>query len=82
MGYAFYVLPDGREAGYSVEATCDQDGCDTQIDRGIGYLCGDAPDGWRDEGKPGCGRYFCGEHTWSHDCPSPDEDDDSSAEGL
>lgn len=71
MGYAHYTLPDGREAGYSVEAECDKDGCTEQIDRGLGYLCGSAPDGWRDFEEPGCGRYFCGQHSVDHDCPNP-----------
>lgn len=76
MGFAYYVLPDGREAGYGVEATCDAEGCETRIDRGLGYLCGDSPDGWRDESEPGCGRYFCGAHEFDHDCPNPDGYDD------
>jgi hypothetical protein len=58
MGYGYYVLPDGREAGYSVEATCDEPGCDAQIDRGLGYLCGTDPGGSEDS----CGDYFCGKH--------------------
>lgn len=33
MGYAFYTLPDGREAGYAVKAICDAEGCDARIDR-------------------------------------------------
>jgi hypothetical protein len=70
MGYGYYLLPDGREAGYGVSAECDRDGCTTQIDRGLGWLCGSMPDGHRDESEPGCGRYFCGEHTADHDCPN------------
>lgn len=58
MGYGHYVLADGREAGYAVEATCDQDGCDAEIDRG--HLCGRTPGG----GEYGCGGYFCGQHLW------------------
>ena len=65
MGYAYYVLPDGREAGYAVEATCDADGCEAQIDRGLAYLCGTTPGHSPDDG---CGLYFCGEHTYDHDC--------------
>lgn len=72
MGYAYYVLPDGREAGYGVVATCDQPACVAQIDRGLGYLCGNDPDGWRDFSEPGCGLYFCGAHTYDHDCTNPD----------
>lgn len=72
MGYAHYTLPDGREAGYGVEATCDKDGCETEIDRGLGYLCGDYPDGWRDDEAPGCGNYYCGPHQGDHDCSNPE----------
>ena|SRR6185437_851288 len=73
MGYASYTLPNGRAAGYGIEATCDHDGCEAEIDRGMGYLCGRNPDGWRSEMEPGCGKYFCGDHLYgNHDCPSPE----------
>lgn len=72
MGYGSYILPDGREAGYMVDATCDKDGCETEIDRGLGYLCGRFPNGHRDDNEPGCGNYFCLEHQDAHDCPNPD----------
>lgn len=72
MGYAYYLLPDGREAGYGVEAECDADDCTAVIDRGLGYLCGTAPDGHREPCEPGCGRYFCMDHHGTHDCPNPD----------
>ena len=39
MGYAAYVLPDGTEAGYGVEAPCDAKGCDTLVWRGVDALC-------------------------------------------
>jgi len=68
MGYGYYTLPDGREAGYGVEATCDKDGCSAKIDRGLGYLCGEQPDGWRNEEDWGCGNYYCGPHQHDHDC--------------
>lgn len=71
MGYAYYILPDGREAGYGVSAKCDRDGCETKIDRGLGWLCGNDPDGWRDSFEPGCGYYFCEVHGADHDCPQP-----------
>lgn len=58
MGYASYTLSDGRQAGYAVEATCDEQDCTVRIDRGLGYLCGRTPGG--DEW--GCGNYFCSEH--------------------
>lgn len=60
MGYGSYVLPDGREAGYHVEAVCDEPGCEEVIDRGLGHLCGDSPLGLGL--NTGCGGYFCGEH--------------------
>lgn len=71
MGYGFYHLPDGREAGYSVEAECDVESCHAEIDRGIAYLCGDMPDGWRSGSDYGCGNYFCGEHQFDHECANP-----------
>ncbi|MFB7548540.1 hypothetical protein [Streptomyces sp. NPDC056154] len=61
MGYASYeVLLDGKKlnAGYSVEAECDKDGCAKQIDRGLAYLCGQTPGG----DEYGCGHYFCADH--------------------
>jgi hypothetical protein len=58
MGYAHYVLEDGREAGYAVPDMCNEEGCDEKIDRGLSYLCGDVPGG----DEYGCGGYFC----WGH----------------
>ncbi len=58
MGYASYVLADGREAGYAVDAVCDDKDCAAGIDRGLAYLCGNTPGG----GEFGCGDYFCGGH--------------------
>lgn len=58
MGYAHYVLPNGREAGYAVEAACDEPGCEAEIDRGLAYLCGVEPGGSEDS----CGDYFCEDH--------------------
>jgi hypothetical protein len=72
MGYGFYTLPDGREAGYLVDAECDKEGCTEEIDRGFDYLCGDAPDGHRSFDEPGCGLYFCWTHQDDHDCPNPE----------
>jgi hypothetical protein len=81
VGYQHYVLPDGREAGYGVAAVCDREGCEAKIDRGLGYLCGNDPDGWRDDSDFGCGKYFCGVHTYDHSCPNPDgEQDDDEAD--
>ncbi len=61
MGYGFYFLADGRPGGYVVEATCDRRGCDAEIDRGLGFLCGYQPHG-RLSNVPGCGRYYCDRH--------------------
>lgn len=56
MSWAFGVNREGREIGYGVEATCDREGCETAIDRGLTYCCG----GMHDAGYGvGCGRYFC-----------------------
>lgn len=64
MGYAYYKLASGKEAGYSVEATCEHPGCTTTIDRGMGYACGgDAGD----QGGCACEGYFCGKHMYSVD---------------
>ena len=60
MGYAFYYVGD-RPAGYGVLATCDKRGCENEIDRGLGYLCGTEPHKWSDAAD-GCGFYFCGDH--------------------
>jgi len=72
MGYGSYTLPDGREAGYNVPAICDKEGCDREIDRGLGYLCGEHPDGWRTADDYGCGNYYCDPHQRDHDCPNPE----------
>jgi hypothetical protein len=65
MGYGYYVLPDGREAGYAVADVCNREGCDVAIDRSLGYLCGSYPG---ESPEDGCGLYFCGEHQHDHDC--------------
>jgi hypothetical protein len=60
MGWAHGINNEGREVGYGVSATCDEEGCNERIDRGIAYVCG----GMHDGGNHGCGRYFCGEHLY------------------
>jgi hypothetical protein len=65
MGWAHIVQPDGREIGYAVQATCDQDGCDKQIDRGLAFCCG----GMHDGGEHGCGDYFCASHLFYGSAP-------------
>lgn len=47
-----------RDIGYGVPAQCDHPGCNTEIDRGIGFVCGSEPYG----GEQGCGLYFCADH--------------------
>lgn len=54
MGYARYIDDLGRPAGYAVQATCDEEGCSEEIDRGMAYRC--------DPDEGGCGRFFCYEH--------------------
>jgi hypothetical protein len=58
MGYAFYTLDDGREAGYGVRDVCNEEGCFEEIDRGLAFLCGNDPHG----GEVGCTGYFCSAH--------------------
>jgi len=70
MGWAHGIDHLGRDVGYAVKATCDQDGCDEQIDRGLSYVCGGAPDG----GEHGCGLHFCGQHL-SYAWRGEDEDE-------
>ncbi len=70
MGWAFCGQDDlGRDIGYSIEAVCDFEGCNAEIDRGLAYVCGSMHNGDDDNG---CGRYFCGEHQFEgengHDC--------------
>lgn len=64
MGNAFYkvIRPNGEkiEAGYGVAATCELDGCDAEIDRGLAYLCGRTPGG----DEHGCGGYYCASHLY------------------
>ncbi|MFJ4192107.1 hypothetical protein [Kitasatospora sp. NPDC089509] len=75
MGYAYYIVTrsDGQEieAGYGITATCEQDSCTKQIDRGLDQLCGSEP------GTPsdGCGRYFCDGHLYLTVGPDPSDDD-------
>jgi len=64
MGYAHYtvVRSDGKtiEAGYGVDAVCEEPGCTEEIDRGLGCLCGTTPG----DPEDGCGKYFCGKHLY------------------
>jgi hypothetical protein len=49
---------NGRPIGYAFEATCDEEGCEEEIDRGLGHACG----GMHGEDEYSCERYFCGKH--------------------
>ena len=63
MGYAHYEIyryGEKIEAGYDVAATCEQDGCKADIDRGLARLCGQQPGG----DEHGCGGYYCGGHLY------------------
>lgn len=61
MGYMHYEISrngEKIEAGYGVEATCEERGCKEKIDRGLYHLCGNTPGG----DEYGCGGYFCDNH--------------------
>lgn len=58
MGWGSGTNAQGREVGYCIDATCDLEGCDVAIDRGLAYCCG----GMHDGGEHGCGDYFCTDH--------------------
>lgn len=61
MGYASYTIQRNGEtidAGYGIDATCEEPGCDADIDRGLAHLCGQAPGG----DEHGCGGYYCAKH--------------------
>ncbi len=63
MGYQVYEDRAARDlgverwAGYGVPATCDHPDCAIEIDRGLGYRCGDDTD-------DGCGLSFCASHLY------------------
>lgn len=56
MGWGYGHDEDGREIGYLVDAECDQEGCDKQINRGLAYRCGEITE------DTGCGLHFCESH--------------------
>lgn len=66
MGWSIgYDSDRNRDIGYGVPAYCDHPGCKTEIDRGLGYVCGGEPYG----GEHGCGLFVCPEHTrWGKEC--------------
>lgn len=53
-----------RDIGYGVPATCDHPGCNTEINRGLGYVCKDQ----QPHGGDGCGLYFCSQHLSCDGC--------------
>lgn len=57
-----------RFIGYSVEAYCDQEGCNNEINRGMDYQCGD------------CQGYFCYDCLSEHGKVDLDLDDDWKSE--
>jgi len=63
MGWAYCGQDsEGRDIGYSIEAICDEPGCDEKIDRGLAYACG----GMHGFAEYGCDRYFCYKHLFFH----------------
>jgi len=62
MGWAVgYDSNWERDIGYGVPAICDHPDCNAEIDRGLGYVCGDDVYG----GDRGCGLFFCQKHSLS-----------------
>ena len=59
-----------RDIGYGVPSVCDFPTCNTQIDRGIGYVCGGDVQG----GEWGCGLYFCESHLQYNKVPGTERD--------
>lgn len=81
MGWGLCVNAKGRDCGYMVGSTCDKDGCEAKIDRGLDYVCG----GMHDGGEHGCGGYFCDEHChywWREAVPVGDDVDEEMSEQL
>lgn len=54
----------GRGIGYLFAATCDEPGCDKQIDRGLSYACGEM----HGEDEVSCEKYFCERHRGTSVC--------------
>lgn len=50
---------NGRPIGYVHRATCDHEGCNAEIDRGLAYACGGMHGGG--DGYS-CEKYFCPKH--------------------
>lgn len=73
MGWSIgYDTTWKRDIGYAVPAICDHPGCNAEIDRGLSYVCGNAP-----YGGDCCGLYFCGTHlNWDSKCVKCAADED------
>lgn len=56
MGYQVYKVGK-RWGGYGVPAICEHPDCKKEIDRGMGYACGEEP-----FSEIACDRYFCSKH--------------------
>lgn len=70
MGWSIGYDPTwNRDIGYGVPAICDHPDCNEEIDRGLGYVCGNAPYG----GDSHCGLYFCPRHGGGTSCERCDE---------
>jgi len=80
MGWSIGYDPKWtRDIGYGVPAVCDHPDCNSEIDRGLSYVCGGEPYG----GDNGCGLYFCSKHLGYalNDNDDEDEEDDTPEYG-
>jgi hypothetical protein len=59
MGWSVGTDRDGRDIGYGVPALCDHPDCNTEIDRGLSFVCGMINTSGEDRG---CGLHFCTDH--------------------
>ena len=72
MGWANCGLDSkGRPIGYGHTATCDEPGCEVEIDRGLSYACGNM----HGEFDEYCEGYFCSEHLYLEFNNSPEIDE-------
>ena len=63
MGWANCGKDDlGRPIGYAHEGTCDEEGCENEIERSLDYACGGMHGAQDADEKPCCARYFCSDH--------------------
>lgn len=53
-----------RDIGYGVPAYCDHQGCDEEIDRGLGFKC--------EVEECGCNKFYCREHRYDTDAHTHD----------